>query len=142
MKIQLSENLELDTSINRLPINEIYAFLKTSYWANQRSLEAIEKSIQNSLCFGLYFNHCFIGFARVVTDYTVLAYLCDVFILPQYQSKGFGSLFIHEIMNHPELHTIRRWLLATKDAHELYRKMGFKELESPQRWMEKFRSDL
>jgi GNAT superfamily N-acetyltransferase len=142
MKIYLSEDLELDTAIERFPINEIYDFLKTSYWASQRSIEDVEKSMRNSLCFGLYLNNKLIGFARVVTDYTVLAYLCDVFILPQYQSKGFGSLFVHEIMNHPELHTIRRWLLATKDAHELYRKFGFKELESPLRWMEIFRADL
>jgi len=142
MKIYLPEALELDTAIERIPINEIYDFLKTSYWANQRSIEDVEKSMLNSLCFGLYLNNKLIGFARVVTDYTILAYLCDVFILPQFQANKYGTLFVREIMNYPKLQTIRRWLLATKDAHELYRKFGFKELESPLRWMEIFRTDV
>jgi GNAT superfamily N-acetyltransferase len=94
------------------------------------------------MCFGMYLEHKLIGFARVVTDHVIFAYLCDVFILPEHQGKGYGKLLMQYIHEHPELKTMRRWFLATKDAHGLYAQYGYTPLKSPERWMECFRGDL
>lgn len=142
MLFKISESIEIDTDIERLPIIEIFNYLKTSYWAQNRTYETVEKSIQHSLNFGLYLDNRLIGFARVVTDYAVIAYLCDVFILPDYQAKGYGVMLINQVQRHPELSSLRRWLLATKDAHDFYRMFGYTELDNPTRWMNIFRPDL
>ena len=138
----LPPNFEIDTNPDRLPITEIHAFLNTTYWAENRSLETVQKSIEHSMNFGLYHEHKLAGFARVVTDKVIFAYLCDVYILPEYQGQGLGKALMYHIHHHPELKTMRRWFLATKDAHGLYRQSGYTALEKPERWMEMFRSDL
>jgi GNAT superfamily N-acetyltransferase len=129
-------NIEIDTEKARIPIESLYAFLQTTYWAKQRSLATTELSVQNSLCFGIHYNLQFIGFARLITDYAVFAYLCDVFILPEYQAKGYGKLLMQTLHAYPDLQNVRHWILATQDAHGLYEQFGYTSLENPSRWME------
>lgn len=136
------DKIEIDTDKNRLPIQEIYEHLITTYWAGNRTFEIVEKSIQHSLNFGMYENDKLIGFARIVTDYSIFAYLCDVYILPTHQGNGLGKILVKTIHEHPELQNLRRWMLATKDAHGLYAQNGYTEINNPSRWMEIYRSDL
>lgn len=114
----------------------------TSYWATGRTLAVVQRSIENSLCFGLYktgdANTQQIGFARVVTDYATFAWLADVFVLEDYGGQGLAKWLMEVIVSHPQLQGFRRWLLATKDAHDLYRRFGFAKLNEPARWMERF----
>ncbi len=126
----------------RLKVEEIHRYLSASYWAKNRSREAVERSLANSLCFGLYDAGKQIGLARVVSDFATFAYLCDVYVLDAYQGKGLGTWLLQSVMSHPDLQNLRRWLLATRDAHRLYRKSGFTELQSPERWMELFTPHL
>jgi GNAT superfamily N-acetyltransferase len=123
----------------RLNIEMIHDFLSNNaYWAKGRSLETVRRSIENSLAFGVYKVDEQVGFARVVTDYATFAWLADVFILDDHRDWGLGKWLIEVIISHPRLQGFRRWLLATKDAHELYRRFGFRELDRPERWMERF----
>lgn len=126
----------LSTEPARLDVEAIYDFLSHSYWASARPRSMIEKSIRNSLCFGVYHDTHQIGFARVVTDCATFGYLADVYILEPYRRRGLGRWLIQSILSHPELKTLRRWSLATRDAHPLYRHFGFHELEQPQDFME------
>ncbi|HEX8847058.1 MAG TPA: GNAT family N-acetyltransferase [Pyrinomonadaceae bacterium] len=109
----------------------------SSYWATGRSLETIRRSVENSLAFGLYEGERQIGFARVITDYATFAWLADVFVLEEFRGRGLGTWLVETIIRHPQLQGFRRWVLATKDAHELYRRFGFVELKRPERWMER-----
>src|SRR4051812_24915624 len=108
----------LSTDPARLDWEGIYQFLSHSYWAVNRPRDMIEKSIRNSLCFGIYEASKQIGFARAVTDYATFAYLADVFILEPYRGRGLARWLIASILSHPELKTLRRWSLATRDAHD------------------------
>ncbi len=123
---------------SRLDIDVICEFLSRSYWANKRPRDAIEKSIQYSLNFGVYDGERQIGFARVVTDRAVFAYLCDVFIHEEYRGQALGKWMMQCILAHPDLQGLRRWCLLTQDAHGLYEQFGFTELNDPSRWMEKY----
>jgi GNAT superfamily N-acetyltransferase len=128
----------ISTDRARLDLNVIHDFLtNSSYWAVGRKLETVQRSIEHSLSFGLYDNQRQIGFARVVTDYATFAWLADVFVLEEARGKGLGTWLVEVILSHPELQGFRRWTLATKDAHEIYRKFGFSELKRPERWMER-----
>jgi GNAT superfamily N-acetyltransferase len=128
----------ISTDQSRLDFNLIHNFLtNSSYWAVGRSLETVKRSIENSLAFGLYENERQVGFARIVTDYATFAWVADVFILEEARGRGLGTWLIEVILSHPELQGFRRWSLATKDAHEIYRKFGFSELKRPERWMER-----
>jgi GNAT superfamily N-acetyltransferase len=111
----------------RLDIDVIHGFLVRSYWAQGRTRERVVQSIEHSLPFGLYHRDEQIGFARVLTDYVVLAFLADVFVLEAHRGKGLGRWLVEVITTLPELRQIRRWLLGTRDAHELYRQFGFGE---------------
>ena len=97
----------------------------------------MQRSIENSLSFGVFKDGEQVGFARVVTDYATFAWLADVFILDEHRGQGLGKWLIEVIISHPDLQGFRRWVLATKDAHELYRRVGFRELHRPERWMER-----
>jgi GNAT superfamily N-acetyltransferase len=132
------EELIISTDQGKLQLEEIYAYLSRSYWAAGRPKDTVKRSIQNSLCFGLFDAGRQIGFARVVTDYATFAYLCDVYVLEEYQGQGLGKWLMSVVMSHPELQGLRRWSLATRDAHGLYRQFGFSELKSPGNWMEIF----
>jgi GNAT superfamily N-acetyltransferase len=121
-----------------LDVAAIHDYLSNrSYWAEGRSLETVQRSIRNSLCFGLYESGRQVGFARVVTDQTTFAWLCDVFILEPWRGRGLSKWLMDCIVRHPGLQGLRRVVLATKDAHELYRPYGFAPLSSPERYMEK-----
>jgi GNAT superfamily N-acetyltransferase len=122
----------------RLDIEVIHRFLSTeTYWASGRSLDTVKRSIDHSLPFGLYQGSDLIGFARVVTDYATFAWIADVFVLGQFRGRGLAKWLMKVILSHPQLQGFRRWVLATKDAHELYRRFGFRELHRPERWMER-----
>lgn len=123
-----------------LDLNVIHDYLSNrSYWATGRSMETIRRSIEHSLSFGLYHDATGkqLGFARVITDYATFAWVADVFILDEARGQGLGKWLMEVILAHPELQGFRRWILATKDAHELYRRFGFEELKRPERWMER-----
>jgi GNAT superfamily N-acetyltransferase len=122
-----------------LDVNLVVDYLKNkSYWAKERTEAAIRRSIENSFCFGIYDETGKqVGFARAVTDFAVFAWLMDVFILEDYQRQGLGQRLMQEIITHPELKTVIRWGLGTKDAHGLYQKFGFNSLSKPEMMMEK-----
>jgi len=129
----------ISTEPSCLDCELIHEFLSNhSYWATGRSLEKVRRSIENSLSFGVYKGNQQIGFARVVTDYATFAWLADVFIIEEYRGQGLAQWLMEVIFSHPQLQGFRRWLLATRDAHELYRRFGFAELNEPARWMERF----
>lgn len=126
----------ISTDRARLDPGAIHDYLSRSYWAQGRSAATIQKSIEHSLCFGLYAGEQQVGFARVVTDYATFAWLCDVFILESHRRRGLGKWLIESVVAHPDLRGFRNFLLATRDAHELYRRYGgFDSLEKPEKWM-------
>ena len=128
----------ISTDRDRLDSAFIHNFLSNnSYWARGRDFELVQRSISNSFNFGLYKGNQQIGFARVVTDYATFAWLADVFVLDEHRGQGLGKWLVEVIVSHPKLQGFRRWLLATRDAHELYRRFGFTELSDASRWMEK-----
>ncbi|MEW6084735.1 MAG: GNAT family N-acetyltransferase [Chloroflexota bacterium] len=132
------ENFTISTDPARLDLDIICDFLARSYWANDRPRERIERSLANSLVFGMYDEEKQIGLARVVTDYATFAWLCDVFIDDSFRGKGLGKWLMETILSHPDLQGLRRWLLATRDAHGLYGQFGWEPLEKPERWMGRF----
>jgi GNAT superfamily N-acetyltransferase len=132
------DTLLISTDPSRLDLVAIPEMLSHAYWAKDRTLEVIQRSMQNSLVFGVYDNDRQIGLARIVTDYATFAWLCDVYILEEYRGHGIGKWLMETILAHPDLQGLRRFLLATRDAHELYSRYGFTPLHNPSRWMEKF----
>jgi GNAT superfamily N-acetyltransferase len=127
----------ISTDPARLDLEIIHTFLDNSYWAKGRTVEVVKRSIENSLPFGVYMGERQIGFARVITDYATFAWLADVLVLEEFRGQGLGKWLVEVILSHPELQGFRRWVLATKDAHELYRPFGFDALRRPERWMER-----
>jgi GNAT superfamily N-acetyltransferase len=128
----------ISTDKDRLNLPLIHDFLSNkSYWAKGRSLETVRRSIENSLSFGVYEGSEQIGFARVVTDYATFAWIADVFIIEKCRGQGTGKWLIDVIVSHRDLQGFRRWVLATRDAHDLYRRVGFRDLHRPERWMER-----
>ena len=130
--------IEISTDKQKLDPSVIHQFLTTSYWATGISLERVQKRIDNSVCFGVYADDKQVGFARVITDFDSFAYLADVFILQEYRGLGLSKELMKAVLSHPDLQGLRRWILATRDAHGLYAQFDFKELEVPSRWMELF----
>lgn len=122
---------------NKLDVQFIQNFLKDIYWAAGRTIEEVQRTIDASVCFGIYLDGKQIGFARVITDYVVFAYLMDVFISEEFRGKGYSSLLIENMMNDSELQEVKIWRLATTDAHFLYEKFGFTKLAHPEKMMEK-----
>lgn len=116
----------------------IAGMLSHAYWVHSRTRASLERVLDNSLVFGLYARSDQIGPARVVTDYGVFAYLCDVIIHEDYRGNGLGTWLLKTVHEHPDLQGMRRWLLAIRDAHGFYRKFEWKPLEDPGRWMEMF----
>lgn len=129
--------IAVSTDKTKLDIPLIYDFLKETYWAKDRTIEALQTSIDNSLCFGIYLNNQQIGFARVLTDLVSLAYPMDVFIVKEHQGKGYATILLNAVMNEPQLQQIKIWGLATLDAHPFYKKFGFAEVSNPEKLMEK-----
>jgi len=138
-KAFLDKGFNISTDKNLLNFDVIYKYLDLdSYWAKDIPPARLKLAIENSLCFGVYFNNEQIGFARVITDKATFAYIADVFILPDFRGKNLSKWLIQTIMNHDELQGLRRWSLATADAHGLYSQFGFTEITRPERWMEIF----
>jgi GNAT superfamily N-acetyltransferase len=132
------DDYSISTDRARLDIELIHAFLsQTSYWATGRSREVVERSIEHSLCFGIYQNSDQVGFARVVTDYATFAWIADVFVLPEHRGRGLSKWLMEVMLAHPQLQGFRRWVLSTKDAQRLYERFGFIKLHRPERWMER-----
>ena len=127
----------ISTDRARLDLAVIHGYLDRSYWAAGRPAEVVRRSIEHSLPFGLYHGERQIGFARVVTDYATFAWLADVFVLEEFRGQGLAKWLTEVIVAHPELQGLRRLVLATRDAHGLYRRVGFGELECPECWMER-----
>ncbi|MEQ8734758.1 MAG: GNAT family N-acetyltransferase [Rhodospirillaceae bacterium] len=142
MILDKREEFEVDDEKSRLDLNVIHAFLNESYWAVGIPMEVVVQSIAGSDCFGVYREDAQIGFARVVTDNATFAYLCDVFVLPDYRDQGLGKWLVETVMQYSNYQSFRRWLLATRDAHELYRPFGFTDLETPAKFMEIKRKDV
>ncbi|MCI0352307.1 MAG: GNAT family N-acetyltransferase [Acidobacteriales bacterium] len=132
----------VSTDSKRVDLSLVHEFLTNCYWARGIPLDVVRRSIENSLCFGVYSRSKQVGFARVITDSATFAYLADVFILPKYRGHGLSKLLMRCIMEHPELQGLRRWSLATADAHGLYSQFGFKQVTKPEMWMEIHRPDV
>jgi len=133
----------LSTDPARLDLLTIHRFLSIeAYWCQGIPLPVVEKAIAHSLCFGVYADATEdlperqVGFARVITDFATYAYICDVFILQEYRGHGLGKWLVSCIREHPHLQGLRRWSLATRDAHSLYTQYGFQPLSNPERWMQ------
>jgi len=120
----------------RLDIGAIHGFLSQSYWSPGIPRAIVERAVANSVCFGVLHHGNQVGFARVITDKATFAYLSDVYILAEHRGKGLARRLMEHIARHPELQGLRRILLATRDAHALYAKFGFKPLAAPDRIME------
>lgn len=129
-------NYLISTDKSKLDFKVVHNFLSNSYWAKNRKAETMKKAIKNSICFGLYQNRKQIGFARVITDCATYAYLADVFILEEFRGRGLSKWLMKVILDYAELKKLRRWFLATKDAHGLYRKFGFTKIKNASRLME------
>lgn len=131
------DDFMISTDRDWLDLTVIHDYLShTSYWAQGRPFSVVQKAVENSLCFGVYRDDQQVGFARVVTDYATFAWLCDVFILERYRGIGLGKWLIECVVAHPELQGLRLFLLATRDAHELYHCYGgFDSLQGAERWM-------
>lgn len=136
------EDFYISTDKSLMNLEVIHAFLSRSYWSKNIPESIVKKSIENSFCFGVFDKKDQIGFARVITDYTTFAYLADVFILEEFRGRGLSKKLMESIMNHPDLKTIRRWMLATRDAHGLYEQFGFSGLSQPGIIMEKVFPDI
>lgn len=128
----------ISTDKSKLQPEEIQRFLsEESYWAKDRTFEQTLRAIENSICFGLFFENRQIGFARVVSDQATFAYLGDVYVLEEFRGRGLSKWLMETILSHPDLQGLRRWLLATRDAHGLYAQYDFIALKVPERWMER-----
>ena len=135
------DGFTISTDHARLDLDAIHAFLASSYWARGIPRDVMERSIANAIPFGLYEGARLVGFARVVSDRATVAYVGDVFVLEPWRGRGLSRWLMECILAHPELQGLRRLLLATRDAHALYAKVGFTPLASPDRWMEKWEPD-
>ena len=132
----------VSTDKSRLDLHMIHNFLATSYWAKGIPFATMAQSIEHSLAFGIYTRDQQVGFARIITDYATFAYIGDVFVLEAFRGQGLGKWLMEIIMAHPELQGLRRWVLLTRDAHELYKKYGFTAVQTPERYMESFFPDV
>jgi GNAT superfamily N-acetyltransferase len=132
----MSAKVHISTDPAKLDRALVHSFLASSYWAGGIPREVVDRSIEGSLCFGLYEGDRQVGFARVISDYATFAYVADVFVLESHRGRGLATRLMEAILAHPKLQGLRRWMLVTRDAHPLYRKTGFRDLEHPERIME------
>jgi len=133
----------VSTDRARLDLDVIHEFLTNCYWAKGIPRDVVQRSIEHSLCFGVYDGSGVqVGFARVVSDFATVAYIGDVFVLESHCGCGLGRWLIDCIMQHPALQGLRRWILLTRDAHGLYEQFGFTPVKSPERYMELHRADV
>jgi len=134
--------VSVDTDPTRLDLELVHGFLTRSYWSPGIPLETVRAAIEGSLCFGMYEGGRQIGFARLVTDRATFAYLADVFVLETHRGRGLSKLLMAAVVAHPDVQGLRRWLLASRDAHGLYRQFGFQPLANPDVFMERHDPDV
>lgn len=133
----------ISTDKSKLDLSLVHSFLSTqAYWSLNIPFAIVKRSVENSLCFGVYQGDRQVGFARIITDYATIAYLGDVFILPEHRGQGLSKRLVGEIMTHPDLQGLRRWMLLTSDAHGLYRQYGWTSIANPDRYMEIAKPDI
>ena len=143
MNADFQDEYNISTDNSLLDVNMIHQYLsEESYWAKNISRHTVQKSIENSICFGIYRGGDQVGFARVITDKATFAYLADVFILEQYRGKGLSKTLMEFIMIHSGLQGLRRWMLATRDAHDLYKQFNWQEITNPERLMQIHNPDI
>jgi N-acetylglutamate synthase-like GNAT family acetyltransferase len=130
------DDFYITSDSSKLDTEAVCMLLSNSYWANFRTRDVIVKSLKNSLCFSLFHNEKQIGLVRVITDGATFAYLCDVIIDEKYRHKKLGTWLLECVLSHPDLQNLKRFFLATKDAHDFYRKFGFHSLKNPEKFME------
>ncbi|QSQ23335.1 GNAT family N-acetyltransferase [Pyxidicoccus parkwayensis] len=126
----------------RIDLDVVYGYLSRSYWSEGIPRATVERAVCNSMVFGLYASDRQVGFARVITDRASFAWLCDVFVLEDFQGRGLGKWLMEAVSSHPDLQGLRRFMLATRDAHGLYERYGFRPMKSPERFMERHDPDV
>ena len=132
----IEDGFVFSDDVNKLNASAVHAYLsQESYWAKGIPLETVERAISNSLCFGIYKDTLQVGFARWITDRATFAYLADVYVLEAFRGMGLSKKLLSLMLFHPDLQGLRRYMLATQDAHGLYEQFGFKQLENPERFM-------
>lgn len=141
MTSKLPPGYEISTDPARLDLGAIHAYLSRSYWAQGIPFAVVEKSLEGSLCFGLYYRGEQVGLARMITDRATFAYLCDVYVLEEHRGKGLAGALMEAVQAHPDLQGLRRQVLVTRDAHELYRRFGWSGLAKSEGYMEILRPD-
>lgn len=133
----------ITTDKDKMDIKEIHRYLsKESYWAKNIPFQRVEKSVENSFNFGVFKDDKQIGYAKIITDFSTIAYLGDVYILENYRGLGLSKWLMESIMSHPDLQGLRRWILLTADAHELYKKYNWTPISAPEKWMECVTKDV
>jgi N-acetylglutamate synthase-like GNAT family acetyltransferase len=137
-----SNEYDISADKERLDVATIHEYLTQSYWSQGVPRAIVERAIEGSLCFGVFLQGKQVGFARVVTDKATFAYLADVFILEPHRGKGLSKRLMQFIFAHPDLQGLRRFMLATNDAHGLYKQFGFTELSNPAHFMELHRQHV
>ena len=129
------DDFMITTDKQKIDVAYVHGFLRQSYWAKNVPLPVVQQSIKGSLCFAIWHQQKQVGFARVITDEATFAYLADVFIDEQYRGRGLSKWLVQTILGYPSLQGLRRFMLATRDAHGLYSQFGFEPLSQPDRWM-------
>jgi len=147
------DGFTIDTDRARVDLDVVHGFLTTCYWSPGIPREVVKRAIEGALCFGIFHEGARdgdagdpdarpggeqVGFARVITDGATFAYLADVFVLEPWRGRGLSKWLMECVTGHPDLQGLRRWMLATRDAHELYRRYGFTAIENPERWMHRW----
>ena len=140
--MQLPTHYTISTNKAQLNVPFIHAFLTRSYWAQGIPMQTVQKAVEGSLCFGVYYREAQVGFARVITDSATFAYLADVFVIEEHRGKGLSKMLLQEVIDHPQLQGLRRILLATRDAHNLYKQFHFQPLPNPEAWMQIHQPDI
>jgi GNAT superfamily N-acetyltransferase len=135
-------NCRVTCDLQYLDRDFVATFLASTYWAQDIPRDVVERSLDGSICFSLLDGSRQIGFARVISDKATFAYLCDVFVLPEHRGKGLGTWLVECIIAHPDLQGLRRWMLVTRDAHDVYKKFGFTALARPEGVMEIHNSEI
>jgi GNAT superfamily N-acetyltransferase len=133
----ITDDYVISTDKSRLDLSFVHLFLSTqAYWCLNIPIDTVRRSVEHSLCFGVYLGEQQVGFARIISDYATIAYLGDVFVVPEHRGKGLSKRLLAEIMSHPDLQGLRRWILLTGDAHGLYQQFGWKPISKSDLYME------